>query len=336
VGKFSNFPLTSLDAESMEQIPLDVEQWLIQDAQVAAKWKSLALHLGLADDVWEIEFRGSSRWRRKGWRDKEKLEMLLKFWKRRKPETYNIQTLKNILLIEGLSSMWMWINIITQQPRAPSPSPSPLWSRYLYSPQSRPSSSCSGTLWPEDLHSLSSGMSTTSRPGSQLSDHRAASCPPTTGRPDLIMMSSPRNWDWGRDTYNNSMDDGSDRWESLEIIEDGDNVEAKDCADVLHSFENCNSGENIKQWIKHQSPSCLKSSAKYKSCDKMAKRTDKDVIDRVNEMNKELTKQPTLKPERIKPLRRNVESAINIEKSCDEHFAFLLNMIQQSVADLKV
>ena len=149
-------------------------------------------------------------------------------------------------------------------------------------------------------------------------------------------MSSPRNWDWGRDTYNNSMDDGSDRWESLEIIEDGDNVEAKDCADVLHSFENCNSGENVKQWIKHQSPSCLKSSAKYKSCDKMAKRTDKDVIDRVNEMNKELTKQPTLKPERIKPLRRNVESAINIEKSCDEHFAFLLNMIQQSVADLKV
>ena len=67
---------------------------------MAAKWKSLALHLGLADDVWEIEFRGSSRWRRKGWRDKEKLEMLLKFWKRRKPETYNIQTLKNILLIE--------------------------------------------------------------------------------------------------------------------------------------------------------------------------------------------------------------------------------------------
>ena len=34
MGKFSNFPLTSLDAESMEHIPLDVEQWLIQDAQV--------------------------------------------------------------------------------------------------------------------------------------------------------------------------------------------------------------------------------------------------------------------------------------------------------------
>jgi len=130
----------------MEKISPDIEQWLLQDSQVVSKWRQLARLLDLDDCLLECQKWAEGRRRRRGCLEKDNMEMMLRAWKNKYPESYNILNLKSILLAEGLYDMWMWINIITQDNTGPSsvmssptpsPTPSSPWSRYLYSPTHR-------------------------------------------------------------------------------------------------------------------------------------------------------------------------------------------------------
>eukprot|EP00091_Calanus_sinicus_P012639 TRINITY_DN28338_c0_g1_i1.p1 TRINITY_DN28338_c0_g1~~TRINITY_DN28338_c0_g1_i1.p1 ORF type:complete len:248 (+),score=52.99 TRINITY_DN28338_c0_g1_i1:143-886(+) len=215
----------SQPSEDMEQISPDIEQWLLQDTQVVSRWRNLARHLGLAECLLETEPQVEAMRSRRGWMEKDKLQMLLRTWKKKNPESYNIHTLKSILLAEGLSDMWMWMNIITKDSKRPhysriaspssSPAPSSPWSRYLYSPTpGLPYSFTSQSTYPESDYSHSLG-SHGSRPASQQSDYNSSSPSPyplftssspnllsTTSpstpsslyRPNLIQLSSPRLW----------------------------------------------------------------------------------------------------------------------------------------------
>jgi len=209
----------------MEKISPDIEQWLLQDSQVVSKWRQLARLLDLDDCLLECQKWAEGRRRRRGCLEKDNMEMMLRAWKNKYPESYNILNLKSILLAEGLYDMWMWINIITQDNTGPcsvmssptpSPTPSSPWSRYLYSPTNRylysptnrnlPLSSPPPYTEYDYAHSLSSGGS---RSPSQLSEHKSnpnttpipfPSTPRTTNnssmlyKPDLIQLSSPRHW----------------------------------------------------------------------------------------------------------------------------------------------
>merc|ERR1712106_1155319 len=173
-----------------------IEQWLLLDSQVVSRWRSLARTLGLGDCLQDCQAWGQGRRRRRGWRERDNLEMVLQAWKNDNPHSYNIHTLKNILLAEGLSDMWIWINIITQDSNRPhsvmsspaaSQTPTSPWSRYLYSPSCKsPISFISGSPYPgsEYSHSLSSGGS---RPTSQMSDYKANLVP----TPQTSSLSSP-------------------------------------------------------------------------------------------------------------------------------------------------
>jgi len=242
----------------MEEISPDIEQWLLQDSQVVSRWRQLARLLDLDDCLLECQKWEERRGRRRRWNEKDNMEMMLRGWRKKSPESYNILNLKSILLAEGLYDMWMWLNIITQdttRPRSvmssptPSPTPSSPWSRYLYSPSHRNCSVSSPPPYTESdyAHSLSSGGS---RSPSQLSEHKSntnttpisfSSTPTTTTtsntsilcRPDLIQLSSPRHW--SRQSYEETsrhlafesagcdMSAMSDKWESLEIIEHENN-----------------------------------------------------------------------------------------------------------------
>ena len=99
----------------MCDITTDIVQWLLMDEkvikdesktecnqrfQVVSKWRSLAWRLGLVEFIVDIDcWRGGGRIRRRG-REKDKLEMLLRMWKERKPDTYNIRMLKTVLAAE--------------------------------------------------------------------------------------------------------------------------------------------------------------------------------------------------------------------------------------------
>ena len=67
---------------------------------MVSRWRNLARHLGLTECLLETEFVGGARRRRRGWREKDKLQMLLRTWKKKNPDSYNIHTLKSILLAE--------------------------------------------------------------------------------------------------------------------------------------------------------------------------------------------------------------------------------------------
>jgi len=109
----------------MTSITEDIEQWLLMDEKVVRKWRSLASRLGLSAYILDIDcYRGNKgesssdymrRKRNRRFRDKDKMDLLLQTWKSIKPECYTISTLKGILSSEGLTDMWMWINIITNK-----------------------------------------------------------------------------------------------------------------------------------------------------------------------------------------------------------------------------
>ena len=73
--------------------------------QVVRKWRSLAWRLGLSEYILDIEcYRGGpvsgvSR-RRRGSREKDKMELLLKIWRERRPQSYNVGVLKSVLSAE--------------------------------------------------------------------------------------------------------------------------------------------------------------------------------------------------------------------------------------------
>ena len=99
----------------MYEITADIVQWLLldekvrlikvklnktQNSQVVGKWRSLAWRLGLVEFIVGIDCgRGGGR-RRRGLREKDKLETLLRMWKEKKPDTYNVRMLKTVLAAE--------------------------------------------------------------------------------------------------------------------------------------------------------------------------------------------------------------------------------------------
>ena len=80
----------------------DIIQWLLLDEKVVRKWRSFAWRLGLSEYIADIECGrgGGGRRRRRGWREKDKLDMLLRIWKEKKEDTYHIGMLKTVLAEE--------------------------------------------------------------------------------------------------------------------------------------------------------------------------------------------------------------------------------------------
>ena len=75
--------------------------------QVVRKWRSLAFRLGLSEYILDIDcWRGGGQAssgfsrRRRGSREKDKMELLMKIWRETKPETYNVGILKTVLSAE--------------------------------------------------------------------------------------------------------------------------------------------------------------------------------------------------------------------------------------------
>jgi len=177
---------------SSAAISPDIEQWLLMDEKVVRKWRSLAIRLGLSDYILDIDCwrggasaaSGTSR-RRRGSREKDKMELFMKVWRETKPELYTVTHLKALLSAEGLSDMWMWINIITNKassgssPVSPGPRPglssSRGWSRHLYTGET--GSSVSHSSYADSDYSLPHSPAST-RPSSQVS-YYTSSCPTT-------------------------------------------------------------------------------------------------------------------------------------------------------------
>ena len=71
------------------------------------KWRSLAIRLGLSDYILDIDCwrpggsatSGMSR-RRRGSREKDKMELFMKVWRETKPELYTVTNLKTLLSAE--------------------------------------------------------------------------------------------------------------------------------------------------------------------------------------------------------------------------------------------
>ena len=61
----------------------------------------MAKRLSLSEYIVDIEcWRGGGRSMRRGWREKDKLEMLLRIWNEKKQNTYRINVLKTVLTQE--------------------------------------------------------------------------------------------------------------------------------------------------------------------------------------------------------------------------------------------
>ena len=61
----------------------------------------MAKRLSLSEYIVDIEcWRGRGRSMRRGWREKDKLEMLLRIWNEKKQNTYRINVLKTVLTQE--------------------------------------------------------------------------------------------------------------------------------------------------------------------------------------------------------------------------------------------
>ena len=74
--------------------------------QVVRKWRSLAIRLGLSEYILDIDcWRGASgasgtTRRRRGSREKDKMELFMKVWRETKPEMYTVTNLKTLLSAE--------------------------------------------------------------------------------------------------------------------------------------------------------------------------------------------------------------------------------------------
>ena len=73
----------------------DIIQWLLLDRT----WRSFAWRLCLSEYIADI-MCGGSVGGEDGGREKYKLEMLLRIWKEKKPDTYHISMLKTLLVEE--------------------------------------------------------------------------------------------------------------------------------------------------------------------------------------------------------------------------------------------
>ena len=200
-----------------------------------------------------------------------------------------------------------------------------------------------------------------------MSDYKAISAPtpqtsppsyPTTpsmlSRLDLIQLSSPRLWmrqsGEGRarhastESASCTMSSVSDEWDSLEIIEDKDNVD--DCSDN-EKTEHAGNGAfravtaeqgplfHSKNATKHKS-----SREKYGNTKTFVKNTDKDVINRVNMMDEELlidikhTK--VINIDQSEKCNKTVKFYDQQENLYEKQFDDILVMIKQSVQELNV
>ena len=96
----------------MSDLTPDLLQWLVVDDrvvtrlsfcqtytafQVSSKWKHFAHHLGLSEYISYIDKSG---WRRRGVGESEKMELLVRMWKEKKPDTFTIKRLLTILALE--------------------------------------------------------------------------------------------------------------------------------------------------------------------------------------------------------------------------------------------
>ena len=85
----------------MSRLTMDIIQWLLLDDKLVRNWRSFAWRLGLAEHIVTIEcWRGGERRRKRGWTEKDKLEMLLRLWEEKKPDTYHTDMLKTALAKE--------------------------------------------------------------------------------------------------------------------------------------------------------------------------------------------------------------------------------------------
>ena len=85
----------------MSSLTMDIIQWLLLDEKLVKNWRSFAWRLGLAENIVSIEcWKGRGQVRRREWSEREKLEMLLRLWKEKKPETYHTDMLKTALAEE--------------------------------------------------------------------------------------------------------------------------------------------------------------------------------------------------------------------------------------------
>ena len=96
----------------MSMITADILQWLLLDKKVATQWRSFAWRLGLSEYILDIECWRGGGGRRRGWREEDKLEMLLRMWKEKKPQTYHTDMLKTVLAEEV--NMYDWLGQVVQ------------------------------------------------------------------------------------------------------------------------------------------------------------------------------------------------------------------------------
>jgi len=142
------------------QISADLVEWLAADQKVCSKWRALGrrlglgAHLALVPGVWGLT-PGS---RRRGQTDRQYLVGLMRLWQDRRPDTYNIKTLKWLLAAEGLHDMWMWVNMMTQESPLKTEVANAVYSR-VASPTSPSSPNRVGSVSPFSSHLYSSNSS---------------------------------------------------------------------------------------------------------------------------------------------------------------------------------
>ena len=71
------------------------------DRTVLSRWRNIARQVGIMECGVDMEqWEGGGRWGRRGWLERDKLEIVLRLWKEKKPDTYNIKMLKHVLAAE--------------------------------------------------------------------------------------------------------------------------------------------------------------------------------------------------------------------------------------------
>jgi len=88
------------------KISEDLIQWLLADKKVSEGWRNLAMRLQLHEVIAVIMISP----------ERNKLKCLFEMWRQIRPESYNVETLKQILSQEGFTDMYNWVNLMTITP----------------------------------------------------------------------------------------------------------------------------------------------------------------------------------------------------------------------------
>jgi len=186
------------------QISADLVEWLAADQKVCSKWRALGRrlglgpHLALVPGVWGVT-PGS---RRRGQTDRQCLVGLMRLWQDRRPDTYNIKTLKWLLAAEGLHDMWMWVNMMTQESPLKTEVTNAVYSR-VASPTSpsSPSSNRVGSVSPFSSHLYSPSSNSSQDPITDgTRNHSAGGRDPTSySREPLTSYSREPTSSYSRD-----------------------------------------------------------------------------------------------------------------------------------------